>query len=73
MNERWRFFRDGQGRWRWKHRGVDGRIAQQSPCTFKNVEEAHANAKRHGWVESTDSAQAGENPNPPCDGGPTDG
>ena len=49
-NDRWEFYKDTQGEWRWKRTAPNGREVGNSGEGYKNREDCVANARRNGYT-----------------------
>jgi hypothetical protein len=45
----WRFFMDGNHRWRWQHLSVQHEVIAESSTSYKNYEECVADAADNGF------------------------
>ena len=46
----WRFYADGNRKWKWQHLSVHGEVIAQSAGSFKDYESCLANAKENGHM-----------------------
>jgi len=51
MKNKWLFYKDKKGEWRWKHTATNGKIVGSSTEGFKNHLDCIENAKMSGYVE----------------------
>lgn len=47
--DRWEFYTDAQGQWRWRRIAVNGRIVGASSQGYTNRADCVENARRHGY------------------------
>ena len=47
----WRFFKDGEARWRWKYM-MNGKAVAQAYEGFVEYDDCVANARTHGYIEA---------------------
>ncbi|MBA3725981.1 MAG: DUF1508 domain-containing protein [Armatimonadetes bacterium] len=45
----WEFYKDPQGKWRWRRVAPNGRIVGQSSEGYNNRSDCEDNARRNGW------------------------
>ena len=50
MNDRWNFYLDSRGEWRWTRTAPNGRIVGASSEGYRNRSDAIANARRNGYT-----------------------
>lgn len=48
--DKWTFYQDGRGDWRWTRTAPNGRIVGASTEGYHNRADAVANARRHGYT-----------------------
>lgn len=61
--DRWKFYRDTEGRWRWRRIAGNNRIVGAAHRGFASLAECRRNARRFGWVveaEGEPRAPSGE-------------
>lgn len=49
MPDKWEFYQDKQGLWRWRRIAPNGQIVGASTEGYKNKADCEANARRNGW------------------------
>lgn len=49
MADKWEFYKDSKGDWRWKRIAPNGRIVGASTEGYKNKASCTANARRNGY------------------------
>ena len=49
MEDKWEFYKDTNGEWRWKRTAPNGRVVGTSSEGYQNREDCKANAERNGW------------------------
>ena len=49
MNDRWEFYQDGSGQWRWRRIAPNGRQVGASTEGYWNRSDCESNARRNGW------------------------
>ena len=54
MKDKWTFYKDKKGEWRWKRVAPNGRVVGAASEGYKNHLDCVENAKRNGFSE-TDS------------------
>lgn len=47
--DKWEFYQDVQGYWRWRRTAANGRIIAASTEGYRNRADCEANARRNGW------------------------
>lgn len=47
--DKWEFYRDAAGQWRWRRIAPNGRIVGASSEGYYNKADCQANARRNGW------------------------
>lgn len=50
MNDKWEFYTDGQGEWRWRRTASNGRIVGASSQGYVNRVDCVDNARRNGYT-----------------------
>jgi len=50
--DKWEFYTDGQGEWRWRRIAPNGRIVGASSQGYKNRADCVENARRNGYTGS---------------------
>jgi len=50
--DKWEFYRDAAGEWRWRRKAPNGRIVGASSEGYKNRIDFVNNARRHGYFSS---------------------
>lgn len=50
--DRWEFYQEGNGDWRWRRIALNGRIVAASTEGYRNRADAVANARRNGYAGS---------------------
>ena len=48
-NDKWEFYKDKAGEWRWRRTAPNGTIVGASSEGYRNKADCEANAARHGW------------------------
>lgn len=48
--DRWEFYKDNRGEWRWRRTASNGRIVGASTEGYVNKADCVANAKRNGYT-----------------------
>jgi len=48
--DKWEFYVDGKGEWRWRRIASNGRIVGASAEGYKNKSDCVANARRNGYT-----------------------
>lgn len=48
--DRWEFYKDNRGEWRWRRTASNGRIVGASTEGYVNKADCIANAKRNGYT-----------------------
>jgi uncharacterized protein YegP (UPF0339 family) len=54
-DDKWEFYKDAAGEWRWRRTAPNGNIVGASSEGYKNKLDCVGNAKRHGYVPEEDS------------------
>jgi len=49
--DKWEFYKDEEGKWRWRRTASNGRIVGASSEGYENKLDCVGNAKRHGFSE----------------------
>lgn len=49
MNDKWEFYQDERGEWRWRRIASNGRIVGASTQGYVNKSDCIENARRHGY------------------------
>lgn len=49
--DKWEFYEDKKGEWRWRRKATNGNIVGSSCEGYKDKKDCEANAARHGWPE----------------------
>ncbi len=49
MNDKWEFYKDIKGEWRWRRIASNGREVGASTEGYKNKADCESNARRNGW------------------------
>lgn len=49
MQDKWEFYKDSQGEWRWRRTASNGRIVGASTQGYVNYADCEANARRNGY------------------------
>jgi len=49
MADKWGFYKDSKGEWRWRRTAPNGEIVGRSSEGYKNRADCEANARRNGW------------------------
>lgn len=49
-NDKWEFYQDANGDWRWRRIAPNGQIVGSSSEGYKNKSDCIANARRHGYT-----------------------
>ncbi|WP_084512463.1 DUF1508 domain-containing protein [Geothrix fermentans] len=47
--DKWEFYKDAQGEWRWRRVAVNGRVVGASSQGYKNQADCVENARRNGY------------------------
>ena len=47
--DKWEFYKDSTGEWRWRRIAANGRIVRASSQGYKNKSDCIANARRNGY------------------------
>ncbi len=47
--DKWEFYKDARGEWRWRRIAPNGRIVGASSEGYKNKHDCIENARRHGY------------------------
>jgi len=50
MADKWEFYKDTQGKWRWRRTAPNGKIAGSSSEGYSNRSDCESNARRSGWT-----------------------
>ena len=50
VNDKWEFYKDASGDWRWRRTAPNGEIVGASTEGYKNKADAIANAQRNGYT-----------------------
>ena len=48
-SDKWEFYKDSQGKWRWRRTASSGRIVGASSAGYNNKSDCEDNARRMGW------------------------
>ena len=56
MKDRWEFYKDAKGEWRWRRIAGNNRIVGASSEGYKNRKDCVANASRDGYEEAAGDA-----------------
>ena len=48
-NDKWEFYKDKAGEWRWRRTAPNGNIVGASSEGYKNRSDCEDNARRNGW------------------------
>lgn len=48
--DRWHFYQESNGDWRWSRVALNGRIVGASTEGYRNRQDCVANARRHGYT-----------------------
>ena len=48
-NDRWQFYKDSLGEWRWRRIATNGKIVGAASQGYVNKSDCLANAKRNGY------------------------
>jgi uncharacterized protein YegP (UPF0339 family) len=48
--DKWEFYTDAQGMWRWRRTAPNGKIVGSSTEVYRNRADCEANARRNGWT-----------------------
>ena len=54
MSDKWRFYEDKAGEYRWRRTAPNGKIVGASSEGYKNQDDCLANARRHGYENCSD-------------------
>jgi len=49
MADKWEFYKDSAGQWRWRRVAENGRVVGSSSEGYRNKSDCEANARRNGW------------------------
>jgi len=49
-NDKWEFYRDAGGDWRWRRTAPNGEIVAAATEGYHNLSDCEANARRNGWT-----------------------
>ena len=47
--DKWEFYKDPAGKWRWKRKAPNGKIVGASTEGYVNKRDCENNARRNGW------------------------
>jgi uncharacterized protein YegP (UPF0339 family) len=50
MADRWEFYKDSSGDWRWRRIAPNGRTVGASTEGYRNKSDCEDNARRNGWA-----------------------
>lgn len=50
MNDKWEFYVDDNGKWRWRRTASNGNIVGASTQGYANRPDCVENARRHGYL-----------------------
>lgn len=50
MNDKWEFYQDALGKWRWRRTAPNGKIVGSSSEGYNNRTDCVANARRNGYT-----------------------
>lgn len=50
MNDKWEFYQDAHGKWRWRRVAPNGKIVGSSSESYNNRADCVANARRNGYT-----------------------
>jgi uncharacterized protein YegP (UPF0339 family) len=48
--DKWEFYKDTAGEWRWRRTAPNGEIVGSSSEGYKNRSDCEDNARRNGWT-----------------------
>jgi uncharacterized protein YegP (UPF0339 family) len=51
MNDKWEFYQDAKGEWRWRRIAPNGNIIGASSQGYANKSDCIGNAKRNGFID----------------------
>ncbi|MDR2439949.1 MAG: DUF1508 domain-containing protein [Planctomycetaceae bacterium] len=51
MDDKWEFYQDKAGEWRWRRIASNGKIVGASTEGYKNKSDCEKNARRNGWKD----------------------
>ncbi|MDD5358805.1 MAG: DUF1508 domain-containing protein [Sulfurovaceae bacterium] len=51
MNDKWEFYKDAKGEWRWRRISPNGNIVGASSQGYVNKSDCVDNAKRNGYID----------------------
>lgn len=51
MNDKWEFYKDDKGEWRWRRISPNGNIIGASSQGYVNKSDCIDNAKRNGYID----------------------
>lgn len=51
MNDKWEFYKDAKGEWRWRRISPNGNIIGASSQGYVNKSDCVDNAKRNGYID----------------------
>jgi uncharacterized protein YegP (UPF0339 family) len=49
MADKWEFYKDNRGQWRWRRTAPNGKVVGASTEGYANKADCEANARRNGW------------------------
>jgi len=49
MADKWEFYKDANGNWRWRRKSPNGEVVGASTEGYRNKSDCEANARRNGW------------------------
>lgn len=52
MNDKWEFYKDAEGQWRWRCTAPNGNIVGASTQGYMNKADCEGNARRNGWDDN---------------------
>jgi uncharacterized protein YegP (UPF0339 family) len=50
MNDKWDFYKDSNGKWRWRRTAPNGNITGAATQGYANKADCVANARRNGYT-----------------------
>lgn len=50
MADKWEFYQESNGDWRWRRKAPNGEIVGASTEGYRNKSDCEANARRNGWT-----------------------
>ena len=50
MADKWEFYQEANGDWRWRRTAPNGRIVGASTEGYRNKSDCEDNARRNGWT-----------------------